>query len=352
MKGVAMKSLIAKKPGVAEYTELYERPVPAEDQVLLKVLRNGICATDMAILSGKAGFMNDGSTQYPVRFGHEFVGEIVEVGSKVQNFKVGERAICEGYVSCNECEECKKGMPERCKNIMGVGTLNTWPGSYAEYVLFPERHLIKIPESLTNDEAALIEPAAVGMDGVMKAKIVPGESMVLVVGVGAIGIAAAALAKHYGAKKVMISGRTPYKLEIAKKMGVDAVCNPKEESLVEFVKRETNGHGVDSVIECSGSIEVLDECVEVLAEQGRLVIVAFYEQLYKTFDIDKFVMKNCVLESVMFHAFDEVIKAMQEGVDLTPLITRHVKFDECGAFMTKLIETRSKEDIKIMVDFE
>lgn len=347
-----MKTLIAKKPGVAEYTEEYAKPTPTGDQVLLKVLKNGLCATDMAILSGSAGFMRDGSTPYPVRFGHEFVGEVIEIGEDVKNFKLGDRAISEGFVSCNACEECQKGHYRKCHNLMSVGTINTWPGSYAEYVLFPERHLIKVPETLSDDEAALIEPAAVGMDGVQRARIVPGESIVLVTGVGAIGIAAAALAKHYGAKKVFISGRTPYKLEIAKKMGVDGVCNPREESLVAFVKRETNGHGIDCLIECSGSIDVLDDCVEVLAERGTLAIVAFYEKIYTTFDIDKFVMKNCVLESVMDHAYHEVIKAMQDGVDLSPLITRHIRFEDCGEFMTKLLESGDKTDIKVMVDFD
>lgn len=347
-----MKTLIAKEPGLAVYTEEYPKPVPTDDQVLVKVLRNGICATDMAILSGEAGFMRNGSTSYPVRFGHEFVGEVVEAGENVKTLKLGDRVISEGFVSCNQCGPCKKGNFRGCEHLMSVGTINTWPGSYAEYVLFPERHLIRIPEGIGNDAAALIEPAAVGMDGVQKAGIVPGESTVLVVGVGAIGIAAAVLAKHYGAKKVMLSGRTPYKLELAKKMGVDVVCNPREESLVDFVRRETDGRGVDILIECSGSIAVLDDCVEVLAEGGKLAIVAFYEKIYTTFDIDKFVMKNCTLISVMDHAYHAVIDAMLEGVDLLPLITSRVKFEDCGAKMMEMLKETSKKDIKIMVDFD
>jgi len=313
----------------------------------------GFCHVDFFIPFDTitAGFMRDGSTSYPVRFGHEFVGRVTQVGEQVKSFRPGDRVISEGFVSCGRCEECRKGNFRRCRNLMSVGTIHTWPGSYAEYVLFPERHLLKVPDSICDDAAALIEPAAVGMDGVQKANIRPGESVVLVTGSGTIGIAAAALAKHYGAKKVLVSGRTSGKLEVARRMGADAACNSREESLSEFVRRETDGHGVDSLIECSGNIRVLDDCVDVLAEGGTLAVVAFYEELYTTFDIDKFVMKNCRLESVMDHAYQEVLRAMLDGVDLTPLITRHIPFSECGSFMTEHLREKSRSDIKVMVDF-
>lgn len=346
-----MKTLIVKEPGCPVYTEEYPKPTPKSDEVLIRVLRNGVCATDIAILTGTAPFMHDGSTTYPVRFGHEFVGDVVEVGSDVKNYQVGDRAISVGYVSCGECPECLSGNDFMCPNIQGVGTLNTYPGSYAEYVLFPERFLIKLPKEMDVDTAALIEPAGVGMRGVTKANITP-DSYVLVTGVGAIGISAAAFAKHRGAKKVIISGRTPHKLEIAKRMGVDVVCNPREESLVECVMRETNGHGIDSLIECSGNIGVLNDCVKVLAKGATMTVLAFYEQLYREFDIDQFVMKEATLNTVMDHATPEVIQAIEEGVDLSPLITRHIRFEDCGAFMEQILKEKNKDDIKVMVDFE
>ena len=347
-----MKVLVAKEPGIAKYTQEYAKPVPEDDQVVCKVVRNGICATDMAILSGKATFMHDGSTSYPVRFGHEWAGTVVEVGKNVKGFKVGDKAISEGGVSCGKCKECLRGNYSKCLNSRSVGTINTWPGSYAEYVVFPERHLFKIPEKISYDNAALMEPASVAMVGVQRAHIIPGESVVMVTGVGAIGIAAARFAKYVGAKEVYISGRTPYKLEVAKKMGVDGTHNPKEESIQDFVKRVTNGYGVDCAIECSGKISVLNDCVDILGKHGTLSVVAFYEQLFSTFDIDKFVMKECVLEPVMGGAQQDVINAVANGVDLTPLITKHIKFDDCGEFMTSMLDAPSKADIKVMVDFD
>lgn len=347
-----MKTLVAAAPGRAVYTEEYPKPVAGADQIVVKVLRNGICATDMAILEGTAGFIKDGSTPYPVRFGHEFVGEVVEMGPDVKNFKLGDRVISKGYVSCGKCENCKAGRDDLCLNMRSVGTVNTWPGSYAEYGMFPERALIKIPESFSDDLAALIEPAAVGMLGVKKCNIVPGETTVLIIGVGPIGIAAAALAKHYGAKKVLISGRTPWKLDIAKNLGADAACNPKQESLKDFVMRETDGKGVDNIIECSGNASVLDEAIDSLAIFGKLIVVAFYEKLYSTFDLDKLTMKEGSVLTVVFHDYEDVISAMQAGLDLTPLITRHISFDACGAYMEKCLSEKKKDYIKLMVDFD
>ena len=135
-------------------------------------------------------------------------------------------------------------------------------------------------------------------------------------------------------------------------MGVDAVCNTREESLEDFVARETNGNGVDSVIECSGKPSVLNECVNVLTSNGVLSMVAFYELPEIPFAMDKFVMKGCVLESVMDRATEEAIAAVRQGVDLSPLITRHIKFDECGQYLMEHLKEDNKDDIKVMVDFD
>jgi len=346
-----MKAMVAKEPGVAEYIEV-PTPVPADDQALLKIHRNGICATDLEILSGAAGFMHDGSTSYPVRFGHEYSAEVVAVGKDVTEVKVGDHVIGEGGVPCKHCPECLAGNYNACRNIMGVGTLRTWPGSYAEYMVMPADCLYVLPDSISHDVASLLEPAAIGMNGVNKADIVPGETIVLVTGVGAIGLAAAAFAKHRGAKKVIVSGRTPYKLELAKKMGADMVVNPKEEDLVDVLMKETDGHGVDCIIECSGSVAVLDDCVEVLAKQGKLILISLYGKKYTNFDIDAFIFKEADMRTVMFHDTLDTIKAVDEGVDLSPLITRHIRFDEAAEFMMDLIKQERKENVKVMVDFD
>jgi len=345
-----MKALIVKEPGQPEYTE-FPKPVPKDDEALIKIYRNGICATDMEIVSGIASFMHDGTTSYPVRFGHEYSGIVEAVGKDCVNVKVGDKVVGEGVISCGKCENCLKGDYKNCLDTKCVGTLKTWPGSYAEYMVLPGRHLHVVPENISHDEAALIEPCAIAMTGVNKAKIVPGESVCLVTGVGAIGIAAAAFCKWRGAKKVIISGRTQYKLDIAKAMGVDVCCNPREQDLVELVMKETDGHGADCVIECSGNISVLDDCMASLAHRGKIVIVGLYGKPYEKFDIDGFLFKECSLDVVVDHAIPDVIQALKDGIDVTPLITRHIKFSECGDFMKQLLKEKTS-DIKVMVDYD
>jgi len=345
-----MKALEVMKPMSAEYTTRYEKPVCGPNDVVIKVKRNGICATDMAIYTGQASFMHNGSTSYPVRIGHEFGGDIVEVGENVKEYKVGDKAISLGYVACEKCEYCQRGDYEKCVDLKDTGTINTWPGSYAEYVSFPAKFTYKVPNDLSYDQMALIEPCAIGAEGVKKGHIVPGESIVLIIGVGPIGIAAAALAKYKGAKKVIISGRTQYKLDIAKKMGADLCNNPKEEPLHDFIMRETNGHGCDTIIECSGNLSVIDDCISCLATAGTLVTLAFYEKPCTHFDIDAFTFTGGHIEAAIYHDFDGVVAAMKDGVDFMPLITKHISFDECADFMKKTAESPSKEDIKVMVD--
>jgi len=343
-----MKVLVAKEPGIAEYVEL-PKPTPEDDQVILKLYRNGVCGTDLEILDGSAFFMNNGSTQYPVRFGHEFSGVITEVGKNVKNFKVGEHVVGDGAIFCGKCPECLAGNWYSCQHLRSVGTIDAWPGSYAEYMVLPERNLFHLPEGLSHDNAALIEPAAIGMAGIDKCNIIPGESIVLITGVGAIGLACAAFAKWKGAKQVIVSGRTPYKLDIAKKLGADYVINPKEEDLVKVVKEITNGHGADCILECSGSISVIDDCLEVLAQRGIFAVIAFYGRKYETFDIDTFVLRDAEIKAVTLHDFENTIKALEDGVDLSPLITRHVKFDEAADFLMQQIKQKTS-DIKVVIN--
>ncbi len=347
-----MKVLEVTGPARAEYTEKYPRPICGPDDIVIRVHRNGICATDMAIYSGEASFLHDGSTDYPVRFGHEFAGDIVEKGENVTEYEIGDRAISWGYVPCGHCPACLKGDYDNCENNRCTGTINTWPGSYAEYVSFPSKYTIRIPPEFSYDQITLVEPGAIAMEGVRKSHIRSGESVVLVIGVGPIGIAAAALAKYAGARQVIISGRTPWKLKIAAGLGAGFCHNPGEEGLTDYIRRVTNGHGADAIIECSGNLTVIDDCLHCLAPSGTLVTVAFYDRPCTHFDLDELTLKNARIESVKWHDFDGVIQAMQDGVDLTPLITRHIPFEEAADYFEKNRMAQKKEDIKVVVDIQ
>lgn len=348
-----MKRLIAQEPGIAVYVEEPDY-IAKGNEVVAKVRANGICATDLAILSGEASFMNDGSTSYPVPFGHEWAGEVVAVGEDVKNIKVGDRIISDSGVACGKCDACLAGDYNACLHKRSLGTINAWPGSYAEYVMFPEHHVHKFPDNITYEQASLIEPAAIALGGIRKSHITP-DTSVLVVGTGAIGMCAVGLLHHMGVKKVLLCGRTDYKLEIGKQIGATAVCNTKNQSITDFVKEQCGDTGVNVAIECSGNLNALNELVYVLSAKGTLSIASFFEKPLNGFDIDAFIMKQCEMQAVMG---DNVSTQMamkmvaEEGLDLRPIITRRIKFEEAKDLMTDMLKPGSKADIKVMINWE
>ena len=348
-----MIRLIAKEPGKTEYIE-QPKYVADADNVVVKTMRCGICATDISIMRGDAFFILDGRTKYPVEFGHEWAGIVTEVGPDVKDIKVGDHVISDSGVSCGKCEACLKGEYNKCKNNRSLGTINAWPGGFCEYMKFPERHIHKLPMELDWDNAALIEPAAISYGGVLKAGV-DSTKTVLVLGTGAIGMCAAAVAHHIGAKKVMVSGRTDFKLDIAKKIGADVVVNSTQKPLADFIREECGEDGVDVIIECSGNTNVMNDCAEVIAQRGTLAIAGFFEKPLDGWNIDQFVMKECTMQSVM-GSVEATLACLKfigdEGLDLRPIITQRVKFNEAKDAFQNIYDNGTKKVIKTMVEFD
>ena len=348
-----MTRLVAKEPGKTEYIE-QPKYVADGDNVVVKTMRCGICATDISIVSGEAFFIKDGRTKYPVEFGHEWAGIVTEVGPDVKDIKVGDHVISDSGVSCGVCDACKRGDYNKCKKMRSLGTIDAWPGGFCEYMKFPERHIHKLPMELDWDNAALIEPAAISYGGVLRAGV-DRTKTVLVIGTGAIGMCAAAVAHHIGAKKVMVSGRTDFKLDIAKKVGADVVTNSTQMPLVDFIKQECGDDGVDVIIECSGNVNVLNDAVRVLAPRGTLALAGFFERPIDNFNLDEFVMKEGVLQSVM-GSVEATLACLKfigdEGLDLRPIITQRVKFKDAQDAFMDIYKNGTKKVIKTMVEFD
>ncbi|NLZ54768.1 MAG: alcohol dehydrogenase catalytic domain-containing protein [Thermoanaerobacteraceae bacterium] len=270
-----MKALIVASRGKLEFIET-EVPKVGPNDVLVKVAYCGICATDLAILSGETSFVRDGLIKYPVRIGHEWSGVVADVGENVKDIKVGDRVVTDTAVSCGECVCCLKGDYQSCENIKSVGTVNCWDGAFAEYMLMPRRHVFKLPDSLGLMEAALVEPAGIALSGVDKCDLSLDKD-VLIIGTGDIGLAAVAIAKSKGARKVFLSGRKAFKLEKGQQMGADAVVNVTNEDLKDFIMKNTEGKGVDVIIETSGNIKVINQCMELVKNSATIVLIGFYE---------------------------------------------------------------------------
>lgn len=326
-------------------------PIPeiGEDGVLVRVVYSGICATDYEILGGEMNLIKEGLIRYPVRFGHEFSGIVEKVGKGVTKFKPGDHVLSDPAVSCGHCPACAQQRWADCPDLKSVGTVNCWPGSFAEYMMFPERHLYHLPENLSMMECALIEPSCIALEGIKKGGDIAGKTIVIV-GTGAIGMTAVAMAACFGPAKIILAGRTDSKLQVGKTLGAQVTVNIRKEDLAARVMEETGGLGADFVLETSGNGEAVTQCVHLARYGGRVAYIGFYEREDKSFPIETVVSRELTVCGVMGHFGTpaEVIALMEERrPNLLPVISHVIDFDQVMDAMLHPEKLGSR--IKIMV---
>lgn len=350
-----MRAFQIDGPGVV--TEI-SAPVPeiAEDEALIRIIYSGICATDMEILGGEMALIRDGSIRYPVRFGHEYSGVIEKVGSAVTKFKPGDHVLSDSGIACGKCPACARGNYQGCKDARSVGTVHCWDGSFAEYMHVPERHLYRLPDDLDMMEAALIEPSGIALEGLKRGGNLEGKTVV-VVGTGTIGMTAVAMARHYKPAKVILVGRTDGKLEIGRKLGADVTINARREDVVEAVQRETNGLGAEMVLETSGNLDAVNQCVLSACYGGTVSFIGFYESGIDAFPIDVVVSRKITVGGVMgdYGTPAQVIRILEKDkIDLKPIISHVITMDELPGVMMnpgRLQGDRIKVMVRIAEDY-
>ena len=329
------------------------KPEATGDMLVIKVKRTGVCATDLSIFTGESSFIKRGEIKIPCRFGHEWAGVVESVGPKVKKFKPGDRVYSDNFVSCGHCEACARGDYMKCGDIRSVGTIKCWAGCYAEYMQMPERHVFALPDELSMDEGALIEPASIAYDA-FKGVTLTKDDTAVIYGNGAIGMISVWLAKYYGAGQVILVGRSDDKLKLAATIGADVVINNKKENAIERIRELTNGHGANLIVETTGAAQALRDSILATARYGRISIVSFYERDLDGIPMDPLV-HGCI--SLVGAAGCDgnalaVCKIMCENpIKLTPIITHHIPFSDC-------LDVFEHEDqyhttkIKIMIDFD
>lgn len=226
------------------FEEAPEPVIERSSDVIVKVKAVGVCGSDISRYA-KLGPYVSGTI-----FGHEFSGEVAEVGGEVKHVKVGDRVAGCPAIRCGQCESCQKGEPARCESLHVIGAFH--PGAYAEYVKLPAENVIPIPDSVDFDTAALVEPSSVVVHGFYKTNIQPGAT-VAVVGSGNIGLLAVQWAKIFGARKVFAIDIEGERLKVARDVGADEWINPKEKAAHEQIMELTDGRGVDLAVESAGS---------------------------------------------------------------------------------------------------
>jgi len=344
-----MKALVITAPGELEYQEL-PKPVPGPYEVVSRVCCCGICGTDVEIFHGDTNLAQNGFIHYPVRIGHEWSGIVEAVGSEVKDLKPGDRVISDTGSSCGACEACLSGNFRKCGSLVSLGTAgDSKAGAMAEYIVMYHWHMHKLPDSISLEEAALVEPGSVALHGLENCGARAGQT-ILIAGTGAIGLMANNLAKQMGLK-VFLAGRKPFKLDIGRQMGADLVINTTAEDLGEVIKRETGGRGVDIFYDTTGSADMVSKGLELTAYMGKAVLLAFYDELLADLDMNKLVMSHKSLlgcEGTDWCA-QRVLDLIAKGkVPVTPMITHRVSFEE-AAQAIRTSRQNTAEKIKTLV---
>jgi (R,R)-butanediol dehydrogenase/meso-butanediol dehydrogenase/diacetyl reductase len=317
-------------------------PQPAKGEVKIEVKWCGICGSDMGIYE-KGPIME---VKPPVTLGHEFSGDVVEVGEGVEGFEVGDRVVVDPYVTCGECFWCKKGEGgSLCNQLNIIGYLSD--GGFARYACVPARQTYKIG-SLSYDVAALTQPTVLGVHITKRANLKKGETA-LIMGAGPVGIANIQAAKALGAKVIAVEiCRT--RREFAKKMGADLVLDPQEVNVSKEVLKHTT-LGVDVAFECVGKEATMKTCFELTRKGGRVVAVGFSDASFPITVNELIKAKQSIIGTLGYgDEFAWAIKILQETEEKArELITAKIKLEEIvDKGFKELINNRDKH-IKILV---
>lgn len=325
-----MKALmkVARGPGNVEVREIPIPKIPKDDWVLIKIKVAGVCGTDLHILHDQFRYWP------PVVLGHEFSGEIVELGSAVKGLNVGDRVVGEPQTgSCGTCELCRQGKLNICSSKRAPG----WgiDGAFADYLVMPAFLLHKIPEGVSWEIAALSEPMAITVHEVLERGKIECQDFVVVSGSGPIGILAAFVAKSAGASKVVMTGLSAgeyVRFDVARKMGVDHIINVEKENPVEKILKMTNGRGADMVIEASGAGAAILQALDMVRTCGRICAVGLTGKELVNFAWNKAMYKALDINfnfSSSYTAWDRALSLMANTkTDLNALITHKSSIDE------------------------
>ena len=320
-----MKALVKKeaKPGL--WLEDVPDPAVGINDVLIKVDRTGICGTDLHIYNWDAWAQK--TIPVPMTIGHEFVGTVVEAGSNVADFKAGEVVSGEGHVVCGRCRNCMAGRRHLCKDTRGLGV--NIPGAFAEYVSLPMTNVWHLDPGVPLDVAAIFDPFGNAAHTALQFKVL-GED-VLVTGAGPIGIMAAAIAKHSGARYVVVTDVNPYRLELARKMGVTLAVDVREKNL-EDVQRELGMvEGFDVGLEMSGNPSAFRELIASMCHGGKIAMLGIPTEEI-AIDWEQIIFNMLTLKGIygreMYETWYMMTAMVLSGLDISPVITHRLPYTE------------------------
>ena len=340
-----MLQQVMTNPGEIIFREI-ECPQPADDQILIRIRRIGICGSDIHVYHGKHPF-----TKYPVTQGHEVSGEIVSVGKDLTGWHAGQKVTIEPQVVCGECWPCRHGKYNLCEDlkVMGFQTV----GTASEYVVMDEKHVTPLPDEMSFDEGAMIEPLAVTVHAANQAGAVEGKN-IWVIGAGPIGILLMQSLKAKGAACVLMTDISDARLEIAKTCGADHVFNTLRDDPEPEVLRIFGRDKPDLIYDCAGNDVSIGQAIRIARKGSMIILVAVFSSMAS---VDLAVLNDHELDlntTMMYRHNDyvEAIELVRQGkVRLQPLMSRHFPFRKfLDAY--RYIDANREKTMKVLIDVD
>lgn len=295
-----------------------EKPEMGHNDLLIKIKKTAICGTDMHIYNWDEWSQN--TIPVPMVVGHEYVGEVVDMGQEVRGFSLGDRVSGEGHITCGHCRNCRAGRRHLCRNTVGVGVNRA--GAFAEYLVIPAFNAFKIPENISDELASIFDPFGNAVHTALSFDLV-GED-VLITGAGPIGIMAAAVARHVGARHVVITDINEYRLELAAKMGATRAVNVSTEKLDDVMSDLGMTEGFDVGLEMSGVPMAFNDMLDKMNHGGKISLLGIPPG-DMAIDWNQVIFKGLVIKGIygreMFETWYKMASLIQGGLDLTPIIT-------------------------------
>lgn len=320
-----MKALMKSKPEKGLWLTDVPEPELGHNDVCIKIKKTAICGTDIHIYQWDKWAAE--TIPVPLVTGHEFVGEIVAIGQDVRGFQLGDRVSGEGHIACGFCRNCRAGRRHVCRKNESVGVTRT--GCFAEYLVIPAVNAYPIPENISDSIASILDPFGNATHCALSFDLV-GED-VLITGAGPVGIMATAVARHIGARHIVVTDTNDYRLQLAKKMGASIALNIQHDNLQDSMQKLGMREGFDVGLEMSGNATAFREMLSCMNHAGKVALLGFLPKETQI-DWNHIIMRGLLVKGIygreMFETWYKMISMLQGGLDISPVVTHEFHYTE------------------------
>lgn len=320
-----MKALVKAKAEKGIWMEDIPVPEIGINDVLIKIKKTSICGTDLHIYKWDNWAQN--TIKVPMTIGHEYVGVVVEKGRGVKNVKIGDRVTGEGHIACGHCRNCRRGKLHVCENTIGVGVNRD--GAFAEYLSLPASNVVHLDDRISDETASIMDPFGNATHTALSFPLI-GED-VLITGAGLIGTMATGICRFAGARYVVVSDFSDYRLEIAKKMGATLTVNPSKGETIQGAMKELHMRGFDVGLEMSGAPTAFRDMIDNMYNGSKISLLGILPNT-TTVDWNKIIFKALTLKGIygreMWETWYKMEQMLISGFDLNPVITHRFGIDE------------------------